>query len=140
MKQLFLFISLIFLSLQSKAQTDLTCLDTYYHEILYKPASTEPYEQLTLCQKSVLFCSNSDYVIFRSETNGSDTIKIDSCLNQFQGVKYSTFSYAGHTRSCNFTVTYSFNKSGATQDRYIVRIENLTIPLLWLIHINPNSL
>jgi hypothetical protein len=140
MKQLFFFISLIFLSLQSKAQEDLTCLDTYYHEILYKSSKSEPYEQLWLCQKSVLFCSNNEYAIFRSEQNVCDTIKIDSCLLQFQGVKYSTFSYAGHTRNCNFTVTYYFNKNGPTQDRYIVRIENLTIPLLWLIHINPNSL
>lgn len=119
---------------------DATCLEVYYYEVQFKESNDSDYKLIDYFQDKNLFCSNNESVAFDFQKNGTIHITLDSMTYHMQTQSISIFRYAAHSEICNFEVTFSFNKKAATQNRYMVRIENLTLPLLFIYHLNPESI
>lgn len=139
MKKILTTLAFAFLGVVTYAQ-DATCLDTYYYSMYMAEGEGTKYELIMNDQTPRLFCSNSSYIDIVLGKSDTLHVMLDSMTYQMQTEFYSVFSYAAHTNDCKFAVTFSFSKKAPTQDRYMVRVENLTVPILHIFHINPESL
>ena len=119
---------------------DATCLDVYYYDSYFKQQEDGEFVSLIKDAKYRLFCSNSDYIETTVYGDVKMLVHLDSMTYKMQTETISVFSYAAHTNDCKFAVTFSFSKKAPTQSRHMVRVENLTVPMLYIFHLNPDSL
>jgi hypothetical protein len=133
-------ISSLFIVKAQPTIPDATCLDVYYYDSYFKQQEDSEFIELIKNTKGKLFCSNSDYIETTVYGDVKMLIHLDSMTYKMQTETISVFSYAAHTNDCKFAVTFSFSNKAPTQSRHMVRVENLTVPMLYIFHLNPDSL